>query len=594
MVNLSEAEQEQAKKFREEQIAKESIFSDQVKKFEQDRLRKMQMDKYYKDDIFKPNLLADDILKSYKIVTTTDTQDILLYNEKDGLYHANGTESMLMEDCKRRYEEITIHQLREVMMHIKASTFIHRREINKEATKMHLKNGIFDLRKMEVGKHDPAIISTISLPIAYNIDADCPKFKEFLTQILLPEDIPIIQEMFGYCFWKDYFLQKAFMLLGGGANGKSTLLGVLSALLGNDNISNISLHDIIEYPFALSNLYCKLANIHTEVSDRVLSRTGHFKMLTGKDFVFANVKFKEGFTFINYAKLIFACNKLPETKEDTDAFFRRWIIIQFPYKFNKEKADKTLIDKLTTEEELSGIFNWAMEGLKRILANQDFSYSKSTDNIAEKYIRLSDSLRAFVMDWVKEDREGYVTKADFYEKYLDYCDEVGVAPKPKNTVGSNLPQIVKTREGKALDGKERVWRGIVIKEVPLDAQETLETEVFQEESIENEGIIVHMVNKRNDDKRDTKDYEKQLLSVRYGESILNNRIFVSLLSLIKLYAPFSYFDLEQTYTQEYIKETGKEPSEEDLSELYVWFENAKKTGKFYEPRPEQYQLVNKV
>ena len=172
------------------------------------------------------------------------------------------------------------------------------------------------------------------IPIKYNPNADCPKIKEFINQIMREEDVVVLQELAGYCLWKDYPIQKAFALVGEGSNGKSTFLRLLTKLLGKENVSSISLQDLVNNRFAVANLYGKLANIFADLPPEILKDTAKFKMLTGGDIITAEKKFKNPFKFYNYAKLIFSCNRLPVTYDDTTAFFRRWVIINFPNTFD--------------------------------------------------------------------------------------------------------------------------------------------------------------------------------------------------------------------------------------------------------------------
>src|SRR5208283_2759033 len=92
-----------------------------------------------------------------------------------------------------------------------------------------------------------------------------------------------------------------------------------------------------------------------------------FKMLTGGDSIGTEKKFKDEYSFVNYAKLIFSANKPPKvTDEDSYAFWRRWILIEFPNQFGDDKKDPEILNKLTAEAELSGLLNWALEGLARL------------------------------------------------------------------------------------------------------------------------------------------------------------------------------------------------------------------------------------
>src|SRR3990170_3577435 len=117
-----------------------------------------------------------------------------------------------------------------------------------------------------------------------------------------------MQEWVGYCLWRNYEAQKAMLLIGEGHNGKSTAINLIKALLGIKNISCRSLQELELNRFAKADLYSELANLYPDLSDQALKSTGTFKMLTGGDPITAEYKFRNGFSYINYAKLTFSCN----------------------------------------------------------------------------------------------------------------------------------------------------------------------------------------------------------------------------------------------------------------------------------------------
>jgi putative DNA primase/helicase len=203
------------------------------------------------------------------------------------------------------------------------------------------------------------------------------------------------------------------------------------------------------------------------LTDRALSGTGYFKMLTGGDTISAEYKFRDRFEFKNYAKLLFSCNKVPESPDDTTAFFRRWIIINFPNQFleGDPKTDPDLLAKLTTEEELSGTFNWAIEGLERLLQNRRFSTGKSVEETREQYIRSSDPIKAFAMDRIEEKAGNIVSKDDVYRAFLEYCQKMHLPSAPKNRFSMALPQHVPMIQSEyRVVNKHRVayWRDVVL------------------------------------------------------------------------------------------------------------------------------------
>ena len=112
--------------------------------------------------------------------------------------------------------------------------------------------------------------------------------------------------------------------------------------------------------------------MYDDLSFKDINDNGTFKMLTGGGTVTAEVKFEDQFQFENYAKLIFTCNKIPSvTDTDDEAYFSRWVLVRFEHK--TETPDKFLVEKMTTGEESSGILNFALEGLCRLIETQEFS-----------------------------------------------------------------------------------------------------------------------------------------------------------------------------------------------------------------------------
>jgi len=407
-----------------------------------------------------PKRVADDILGEFTIRTRGGDHQIFFYD--DGIYNPNGRDLIRKEVEKLLGELSNAYIKNEVIGHIRDTTLTDPSDFNSQRNLIHLENGIFDFDQMKLREFDKDIISTTKLPITYVEDADCPKFREFVRQILIPSDVLLIQEIFGWCLIKDYRFQTAVMCVGSGSNGKSTLLEVLKAFLGKGNIANIPLQHL-GGRFTTARLFGKLANIYPDLPFGGIKETGVFKMLTGGDQIEAERKFsQEPVKFVNYAKMIFSANKIPETSDDSDAFFRRWILINFPNKFEGDEADTDLLEKITTAEELSGIFNWALIGLRRLIKRGGFEHIE-TEKVSEQYRRMSSSLLAFVEDCVEvAGGEEWVSKEEFYNAYIGYCKAEGLPTKAKNVVGRELAEHVNVQSGKKRteQGLVRVWRGI--------------------------------------------------------------------------------------------------------------------------------------
>ena len=420
----------------------------------------------YFDGRFVPKLLADDIMQEYHFATMMDNEDIFVF--KEGYYQPRG-EIIIKKAVKNHLEaEYRKNRATEVIDYIKASTYTERRE--EPPHLIPVQNGVLDIsgNSTELKEYNPKYMFFNKLPVTYDPEAQCPNIKQFHKEITgTEEDITILEEVLGFCLYRDYFVAKALMLVGDGSNGKSTWLSLVKAFLGLRNIAGRSLQDLEEHRFAKADLYGKLANVYADLPDKALYRTGTFKIMTGRDVVSAEKKFKSAFEFVNYAKLMFSANKVPEANDDTSAFFRRWIILSFPNTFKGEDADPHILDKLTTEEELSGLLNLALDGLDDLLETGTFSDSKTTEEIREDYIRKSSPIAAFIMDCLESDSDAFIVKKAQYNVFTEYCRLRGLPIVTQNTFYKNLPQHASiadfrpTVEGKRL----HCFRGLRYKPV---------------------------------------------------------------------------------------------------------------------------------
>lgn len=406
-----------------------------------------------------PFNVAEFLMKINHILTINE----VVYIYDDGIY-TQGEKVLKKQIQELLGEDCTTLRTTEILNHIKRTTYILN-DFKEDENLICLKNGVLDLRTTEIKKHSPDYILFNKVPVEYIPGAACPGIIRFLKEVLLEEDINITQEIFGYCLYKKHFIHKAMMLVGYGRNGKSTFINLIKAFLGHANCSSVPLQTLEKERFAVANLFGKLANLSADLSPTAMSSTSTFKMLTGQDLIYAEKKFKESFSFENYAKLIFSANQVPQTYDDTDAYFGRWIILTFPNRFTDEDGNlnPNLLDELTTPGELRGLFNFALEGLKRLLKNKQFSFSKTTDRVREEYTRMSDPVAAFVMDKILIDPESHIIKKELYQLYITYCKEKKYPIWSENTFHKNLLRHVQVSDfrPKNMDNsRARAWKGI--------------------------------------------------------------------------------------------------------------------------------------
>lgn len=335
------------------------------------------------------------------------------------------------------------------------------------------------------------LFSTYILPYEFEPLSGCKTFIEFINQILNEDEIRIVQEWFGYNLIPVNFSNKLMIFYGSGANGKSVLLLILKLLLGEENVSCIPLQSFLpESRFGLAATEGKLANIAEEIDEQINAASGLLKQFTGGDAVPVERKFKEGFLIRPTARLTFATNSLPRFKDESDGLFRRMLILPFTRQFlDEKKQDKRLIDKnfWIDSGELSGILNWALIGLERLIANNwKFSEASSVKDILDEYKVSINPIKQFLKDYVEYAPNNEIHVAELYEKYVSHCKTYGINKVESQVFGPNVRRVfpyITQSKGTSLYGKlrSRIWYGIRLKTedsptIELQAQQTQHSE----------------------------------------------------------------------------------------------------------------------
>ena len=385
------------------------------------------------------DVLANYNLACHFVTPTTDLGgDVMwLYNPDTGIYTPEGIPFIEKTLQEVMGEKTKRNQLSEAVKLMQVKTYTQREQFNEDPGVVVLENGTFDLIERTIVPNSYLYNQKQRLGFKYLPEADCPEIKQFLKEVI-PEDVETIQEIFGYLLLKDYRFQKSFLFSGVGANGKTTLLNLVEAFLSPGNVSHVSLYELTSNKFSAAELYGKLSNISPDVAQDEMKRTGTFKALCGGDAIKAERKHRDPFTFRNYAKLFFSCNQLPTSPDQSNAFFRRFLVFEFQNVFEPAAADPEKIQKLTTPMELSGLFNWALEGLDRLLDRGYFLETRSVEETREYYMELADPLTAFVNLCVMENQDGIETKDGVYYAYNAFCKRRGFVAIPKNHFGMKL------------------------------------------------------------------------------------------------------------------------------------------------------------
>ena len=310
---------------------------------------------------------------------------------------------------------------------------------------INLQNGTFVITPeiQQLREFDRNDFITHQLDFAYDVDAKADKFQRYLDRVLPDKSLQmILSEFVGYVFVKQRTLklEKALILFGNGANGKSLFFELIIAMLGPNNVSNYSLHSLTnENGYFRARLSDKLLNYASEISPKMDST--FFKQLVSGEPIEARLPYKEPFLISDYAKLIFNTNILPREIENNEAFYRRFTLIPFSVTIPEEERDPTLSQQII-EEELAGVFNWVLSGLERLLINKRLTHSDVVDKSIQEYRQQSDTVYMFL------DEENYTQDihkekplADLYNLYKEYCIVCGYKGCSRKTFGERLRSL---------------------------------------------------------------------------------------------------------------------------------------------------------
>jgi putative DNA primase/helicase len=272
--------------------------------------------------------------------------------------------------------------------------------------------------------------------VIYNHEASCPVILKYFKDYELSEEaVKVLIEFAGYSLTNFVWIQKALMLYGRGSNGKSVFINLLKVILGKDFVSGESLQNLETDKHRVANLYGKRLNAFPDLKDTPLQTNEVFNTLTGNDLeLIGERKYQHAFSFRPTTKLLFSANKIPFAYSDNYAYYRRWMLIEFPKTFEKNKIDECILEKMTTEEEKSGFVKLMLEGLKRVMVNRKYSYDLGVKEIERQYLLNSDNVQIFEEEELRDtyDYEDPTTKGRVYKAYQNWCTENRLNPvKPK-------------------------------------------------------------------------------------------------------------------------------------------------------------------
>jgi len=395
-----------------------------------------------------------------KTVSKGDIDDIWVY--EDGVYVQDGIikiDKLLRHIMSDHYKPLLYSV---ALKRIKADTRISQEEFFREppTDEVCVMNGILNIKTKVLRNFSQDEYWLNKINATYDPRKDCPGFVKFIREVLDEHYWPTIQELFGYCLYRDYNIPAVFFFTGTGRNGKSVLMNTLAHFLGEKNVTSTSPEELEKNSFAASELHGKLACLCNDAEGTAMTRSSIMKSLSGNDSISANVKFKASVRFKNYAKLIYAFNTAPSITDNTIGLSSRMFIVDFRAQFFDQRevdrkketntkriirvANRNLQQELISTDEMSGLLNYAIEGINNLL-NRGYFENPIDNELQRKIIEIK-SPEGMVTDFIERfieyetNSRFMIVKNDFYKMLAIWGEKFNALPPVTDVVFKKMRQ----------------------------------------------------------------------------------------------------------------------------------------------------------
>lgn len=344
----------------------------------------------------------------------------------------------LLENLEKAYGmQFSSHHANSVVSYIQTDLSVEEKLVDADPNLINMRNGIFCIDSRELLPHSPNYKLTSQLPFDYDPDARCPMWQQYLESTFIESgDDPItdvaliafLRQSMGYSLTVDTSRDKTFWCIGEGSNGKGVLFHILRMLVGDASIA-LDINNLSNNQYQLAMLAGKKIAFCTEADkDANMVNDGQIKaLISGEEMMVRQIR-ERPFVLRNTAKLWWSMNNFPHVRDTSHGFWRRVLVIPFNRIFRD--GDVILDLKHRLENELSGIFNWAIEGLTS-LEKQGWIMPKQVAELTEQYQKEANVVQLFIEEkYMKGDKTvDKVGAGDLYDEYRAWCQNNGYQAK---------------------------------------------------------------------------------------------------------------------------------------------------------------------
>lgn len=378
---------------------------------------------------FNPDKAADAIINTYNLVATPD-EKIWIY--ENGYYKDNGKviiDKILDRVAGKLY---TINVSKETQKKVFLRSMEEYDIFDQNPYLLCVRNGVIDLLTGDFLEHSPGYYLTSAAPVEYDPSKRPTEFIKFLEGACTNDDdrLTLIDWIVACACLTEF--EYILFLTGHGSNGKHVYEALLQAFFGSDATEAISLEELMNSRFAMGYLRRARICISSETNPDK-TKTELIKKISGNDWISSDVKNKDRARFKAYTQLIFDSNSMPIFEDTSYGFARRFTRVVMPYKFVdhpdaedplQKKADRHLLEKLTTDQELSGILNLIIIRAKEIaLDRRIHRKDDSFERYEEQSYSVSDFMEKFIQfDPMMRDLPSWQESSDYlFKKFEEYA-----------------------------------------------------------------------------------------------------------------------------------------------------------------------------
>jgi len=468
-------------------------------------------------NIQSERIIAYLILEQHNIKTIREVDQIYFYEK--GVYLKDKNDTFTREwidNVAEDYEEVNVEKKDKICIYtlrpykltsakrnniiefIKAETFCSIDEFESDQNIINLKNGLYKIEGFNGSNEEYFItheeykerygdyyFSLIQFPIIYMKDAENLEIDQILTDIFGFDLVPLIYQMMAYIFMPNVKYGKAFMLYGETHTGKTTFLNILYQLIRIDYIANLELQDLGKR-FQLFELMNKIVNIFDDLGNKPLYDNKWFrKIVTNSRLIAEKKNVQDHISWNNRTKLIYACNELPEVKNEcNEAFFTRWVLISTNNDMRDlDGFDHSIRDKKYSEEEIAGTFNKIIEAWKTLEDNKGFPKEwNDIEYVKDVWLLDSNPLGLFIKEKCELDPSYQFERKLFLQEVNKFREEKHAYPISLNKCtralvkclgANNSDEITVQMKEDSLGWypsrlSDRDYRGIRIKDYVID------------------------------------------------------------------------------------------------------------------------------